>query len=79
MSEFPTYHFENKPKVLGGIALILFGVVGFDGFGLDDNCCITFGHGSAFGSDGAGYIARGESQSHSDGGSNGHDEDWGVN
>ena len=54
--------------------LILFGVVGFDGFGLDDNCCITFGHGSTFGGDGAGYIARGESQCHGDGGSDGHDE-----
>ena len=54
--------------------LILFGVVGFDGFCLDDDCCVASGEGTAFGGDGAGYIARGQSQSHSDGCSNGHDE-----
>ena len=47
--------------------LILFGVVGFDGFGLDDNCCITFGHGSAFSGNGTGHITRGESKSHRNG------------
>ena len=41
--------------------LIFLRVVGFDGFCLDDDCCVASGEGSAFGGDGAGYITRGES------------------
>ena len=56
------------------IALQLLRVVGLNGFGLDDNGGVATGEGFAFGGDGAGYIARGQSQSHGNGGSNGHDE-----
>ena len=44
--------------------LILLCVIGFDGFGLDDNCCITFSHGFAFRGDRARHITRGQSQGH---------------
>ena len=57
-----------------GIALQFLGVVGLDGFGLDDDSGVAAGEGAAFGGDGACDIARGESQCHSDGGSNGHDQ-----
>ena len=55
--------------------LILFGVVGLDGLGLDDDSGVAASEGAALGGDGACDIARGQSQCHS----NGHDEDWGVN
>ena len=54
--------------------LIFLGVIGLDGLGLDDDGGVAAGEGAAFGGDGAGDIARGESQCHSDGGSDGHDE-----
>ena len=57
-----------------GIALQFLGVVGLDGFGLDDDSGVTAGEGAALGGDGAGDIARCESQWHGDGGSDGHDE-----
>ena len=47
--------------------LILFGVVGFDSFDLDDNCCITLSEGLAFCSDCTGDVTRGESKSHRNG------------
>ena len=56
------------------LPLIFLGVVGLDGFGLDDDGGIAAGEGAALGGDGAGDIARGESQCHGDGGSDGDDE-----
>ena len=40
--------------------LILFGVVGFDGLCLDDDCCITLIEGFTLGGDSAGYITWGK-------------------
>ena len=57
-----------------GIVLQLLRVVGLDGLRLDDDGGVAAGEGSAFGSDGAGDIARGESQCHRDGGGDGYNE-----
>ena len=66
-------------RSVGGIIpaecrLILLGVIGFDGLGLDDDGGIAAGEGAALGGDGAGDIARGESQRHGDSGGDGGDE-----
>ena len=66
-------------RSVGGIIpaecrLILLCVIRLDGLGLDDDGGIAAGEGAAFGGDGAGDIARGESQCHGDGGSDGDDE-----
>ena len=44
--------------------LILFGVVGFNSFDLDDDCGITLSEGLAFGCDRTGDVTRGKSQCH---------------
>ena len=59
---------------LRSVALIFLGVVGLDGFGLDNDGGVAAGEGAALGGDGAGDIARGESQCHGDSGGDGHDE-----
>ena len=58
---------------LRSVALILLGVIGLDGFGLDDDGGVAAGEGAALGGDGAGDIARGESQCHGDSGGDGDD------
>ena len=44
--------------------LVLFGIIGLNGFRLDDDCGVATGERLALGGDGARHIARGESQSH---------------
>ena len=62
----------NWKVALISLPLIFLGVIGLDGLGLDDDGGVAAGEGAAFGGDGAGDIARGESKSHRDGGSDGH-------
>ena len=58
-------------QVFSLFILILFSIVGFNSFDLDDDCGITLIEGFTLGGDSAGYITRGKSQSHRNGSSNG--------
>ena len=49
--------------------LILFSIVGFNSFDLDDDCGITLSEGLAFGCDRTGDVAGRQSERHGDGGS----------
>ena len=46
------------------LILILFSIVGFNSFDLDDDCCITLSEGLAFCCDRTGDVTRGKSQCH---------------
>ena len=60
--------------LLGFFLLILLRIIRLNGLGLDDDSRVASGEGAAFGGDGAGDIARGESQCHRDGGGDGYNE-----
>lgn len=64
----PRFELSGKSGWLLPI-LILFGVVGFNSFGLDDDGGVAAGDGAAFGGDGAGDVAGRQSERHGDGGS----------
>ena len=56
-------------QVFSLFILILFSIVGFNSFDLDDDCGITLSEGLAFGRDRTGDVAGRQSERHGDGGS----------